>query len=195
MAEQQQIRNNRSPQQRQHGARPNPNRQFNNNRPRPQGPPREHREHSGHNNDGGDEKYEHPGMGARVQKRRPPTRAKTEQLKTIPSLEGETVRVITLGGVEEVGRNMFAVEYKDNIYVFDAGFQFVSETDAPGIDYTLPNTSYLEERRHKIKALIITHGHLDHIGGIPFLMDRLGNPPIYTRNLTGIMIQKRMELK
>ena len=197
MTDQQQDRNNRTPQQRQHGARPNPHRQYNNNRTRTQGSPREQREHRESQEfpqsyGGGDDKFEHPGIGSRVQKRRPPTRARIEHNKTIPPIEGETVRLITLGGVEEVGRNMFAVEYKDNIYVFDAGFQFVSETDAPGIDYTLPNTSYLEERRHKIKALIITHGHLDHIGGIPFLMDRLGNPPIYTRNLTGIMIQKRM---
>ena len=112
--------------------------------------------------------------------------------KDVPPIQGEAVRVITLGGVEEVGRNMFAVEYKDNIWVFDVGFQFLTEGDAPGIDYSLPNTEYLEKHRHKIKGIIITHGHLDHIGGIPFLMDRLGNPPIYTRNLTAIMIKKRM---
>ncbi len=135
----------------------------------------------------------HPAAGGKVQKRRPfrPSKKHVDR-RPVPKIEGETVRVIPLGGVEEVGRNMFAVEYKENIWIFDAGFQFVSESDAPGVDYTLPNITYLEERKHKIKGLIITHGHLDHIGGIPFLMGRLGNPTIYTRNLTAIMIKKRM---
>jgi len=103
------------------------------------------------------------------------------------------IRIVPLGGVEEVGRNMTVVETKDDLFVIDAGFQFVSEGDAPGIDYVLPNTTYLEERKDKIRALIITHGHLDHIGGIPFIIDRIGNPPLYTRELTSIMIKKRQE--
>jgi ribonuclease J len=57
----------------------------------------------------------------------------------------------------------------------------------------LPNVSYLAENKHKIKAAIITHGHLDHIGGIPFLMPKIGNPPIYTQELTALLIKKRME--
>jgi ribonuclease J len=109
--------------------------------------------------------------------------------KFIPS-PGENIRIITLGGVEEIGRNMTAIEYKDDIIVIDAGFMF-KEEETPGIDYILPNTKYLEERKDKIRALIITHGHLDHIGGLPYIIDRIGNPPIYTRNLTSIMIQKR----
>ena len=60
-----------------------------------------------------------------------------------------------------------------------AGFKF-KEGDTPGIDYILPNTKYLEERKSKIRGIIITHGHLDHIGGIPYIMDRIGNPPLYT---------------
>jgi ribonuclease J len=111
----------------------------------------------------------------------------------IPPPDEDTVRVIPLGGVEEVGRNMTIVETKDDIFVIDAGFQFVSEGDTPGIDYILPNTTYLEERKDKIRGIIITHGHLDHIGGIPYIVDRIGNPPIYTRYLTSIMIQKRQE--
>ncbi len=113
----------------------------------------------------------------------------------IPPLQDEdTVRVIPVGGVEEVGKNMTIVETKDDIIIFDAGFQFVSdENDAPGINYILPNTQYLEENKHKIRGLVITHGHLDHIGGIPFLIDRIGNPPIYTRYLTSLMVLKRQE--
>jgi len=105
---------------------------------------------------------------------------------------GDKVRIIPLGGVEEVGKNMIAVEYKDDILIFDVGFQFEEET-TPGIDYILPNTRYLEERKDKIRGVIITHGHLDHIGGIPYILPRIGNPTIYTRQLTSFMILKRQE--
>lgn len=111
----------------------------------------------------------------------------------IPPLDKEGVRIVPLGGVEEVGRNMTVVETLDDLFVIDAGFQFMGEGDAPGIDYVLPNTTYLEERKSKIRALIITHGHLDHIGGIPYVLERMGNPRIYTRYLTSIMIKKRQE--
>jgi ribonuclease J len=109
-------------------------------------------------------------------------------------LDDNTVRVIPVSGVEEIGRNMIIVETKDDMVVIDAGFQFVSEeSNAPGINYILPNTQYIEERKHKLRALIVTHGHLDHIGGIPFIMERIGNPPIYTQYLTSLMILKRQE--
>ncbi len=105
------------------------------------------------------------------------------------------VRIIPLGGVEEVGRNMTAIEVgaTGDILVFDAGFQFVSEDTSPGVDYILPNTKYLEKNASRVKGVIITHGHLDHIGGIPFTLPRFGTPPIYTQNLTSIMIQRRQE--
>ncbi|MES2225880.1 MAG: ribonuclease J [Patescibacteria group bacterium] len=103
------------------------------------------------------------------------------------------VRIVPLGGVEEVGRNMVALEVGNDIFIFDVGFQFVSEETTPGVDYMLPNTAYLEHNKDRVRAAIITHGHLDHIGGIPFLMNRFGNPPIYTQNLTAVMIAKRQE--
>ncbi|OGG86202.1 hypothetical protein A2392_01945 [Candidatus Kaiserbacteria bacterium RIFOXYB1_FULL_46_14] len=109
-------------------------------------------------------------------------------------LDDDTVRVIPMSGVEEIGRNMTIVETKDDIIIFDIGFQFVTEeSNAPGINYILPNTQYVEERKHKIRALVVTHGHLDHIGGIPFVMERIGNPPVYTQYLTSLMIKKRQE--
>ncbi len=110
----------------------------------------------------------------------------------VPPLEDGVVRVIPLGGVEEIGKNMTVIEYKDTIIVVDAGIQFKEES-TPGIDFILPNTRYLEENRHKIKALVITHGHLDHIGAVPYLMEKMGNPPLYSRNLTTLMIRKRQE--
>lgn len=103
------------------------------------------------------------------------------------------VRVVPLGGVEEVGRNMVAFEVENDIYVSDVGFQFVSEDGSPGVDYVLPNTKYLERNADRVRGVFITHGHLDHIGGIPFLMSRFGNPPIYAQNLTNTMIAKRQE--
>jgi len=107
--------------------------------------------------------------------------------------QGNTVRIVPLGGVEEVGRNMTAVEANGDIIVFDAGFQFVSEDGSPGVDYILPNTKYLEKNQARVRGVIITHGHLDHIGGIPFVLPRFGNPPIYTQALTAAMIAKRQE--
>lgn len=118
-----------------------------------------------------------------------------EKSVVIPPLTDEdTVRIITVAGCEEIGRNMNIIETKDDIIVIDAGFQFVSEdSNAPGVNYILPNTQYLEERKDKIRAMIVTHGHLDHIGGIPFILERIGNPPIYTQYLTSLMILKRQD--
>ena len=125
-------------------------------------------------------------------KKIPRVNINTEKLHKIPDLKKGDVRIITLGGVEEIGKNMTAVEYGNDIVIIDSGFQF-KEEDTPGIDFILPNTKYLEERKHKIKALLITHGHLDHIGAIPYVMDKIGNPPIYTREFGTMMIMKRQE--
>jgi len=118
------------------------------------------------------------------------TESKKKSTKTIPPPLGDSIRIIPLGGVEEIGRNMTVIEYKNDIVVIDAGLQF-SEDDTPGIDFILPNTKYLEERKEKIRAVLVTHGHLDHIGAVPYIMERIGNPPLYTRKLTALMIEKR----
>lgn len=112
--------------------------------------------------------------------------------ENIAPVAPDVVRIIPLGGVEEIGRNMVAVETERDIFIIDAGFQF-SEPETPGIDYILPNTSYLEERRDKIRGILITHGHLDHVGAIPYIIERIGNPTIYTRRLTAEIIKKRQE--
>lgn len=108
----------------------------------------------------------------------------------IPDVAPGVIRVIPLGGVEEIGKNMTAIEIGNDIIVIDAGMYFSNES-TPGIDYVIPNTRYLEERKDKIRALIITHGHLDHIGGVPLVLSRIGNPPVYSRNLTVLMLKKR----
>lgn len=112
--------------------------------------------------------------------------------KPIPPLAPGDIRIITLGGVEEIGKNMTAIEYEGDIIVIDAGLEFAGD-EAPGVDYIIPDISYLEKNKERIRAVLISHGHLDHIGGIPFVMNRIGNPPIYTRNLTSLMIKKRHE--
>lgn len=114
------------------------------------------------------------------------------ELAHIPPLAEDSIRIINLGGVEEIGRNMSCIEYKDSIIVVDCGFQF-SESTTPGIECILPNTRYLEENKHKIKGMLITHGHLDHIGAIPYILPRIGNPKIYSRQFTALMIKKRHE--
>jgi len=81
----------------------------------------------------------------------------------------KTLRIIPLGGVEEVGKNCTAFEYDNNIIVVDLGFDFPGP-DLPGIDYILPDISYLKENKDKIKGVVITHGHLDHVGAIPYYL-------------------------
>lgn len=109
----------------------------------------------------------------------------------IPSV-GNNIRIVPVGGVEEVGKNMLAIEIGQDIIIVDAGLQFKDDT-TPGIDYLIPNTKYLEERKDKIRGIFITHGHLDHIGAIPFVLEKLGNPPVYSRQFGALMILKKME--
>lgn len=106
--------------------------------------------------------------------------------------EEEVVKFCALGGLEEVGRNMMFFEYDNEIIVIDVGFQF-PEDDTPGIDFIIPNVSYLEAKKENIKAVILTHAHYDHIGAIPYLIGKIGNPPIYTTALTKEIIVKRQE--
>ena len=110
----------------------------------------------------------------------------------LPPLAPGNIRIVPLGGVEEIGRNMMAIEYSNDIIVVDCGIQF-TDAETPGVDYILPNVKYLEERKGNIRAMVITHGHLDHIGGIPYIMNRIGNPPIYTREFGALLIKKRQE--
>ncbi len=102
------------------------------------------------------------------------------------------LRFIPMGGLEEVGKNMTAIEYGNDIIVIDAGLMFPNE-DMPGIDYVIPDISYLAENKDKIRGLIITHGHLDHTGAIPYLYDKLGSPQIYSAPMTNGLIKKRLE--
>ncbi len=117
---------------------------------------------------------------------------KSKIIKSNKPASEAVVRFAALGGLEEIGRNMLFLEYKDEIIVVDAGLQFPEE-ETPGIDFIIPNVSYLESKKRNIKALIITHAHYDHIGALPYILDKLGNPPIYTTQLSKGIINRRQE--
>ncbi len=115
-------------------------------------------------------------------------------------MKKENLRIIPLGGCEEVGRNMTVFEYDDgssasrgqDIVILDMGIQFPEE-DMPGINYVIPDTSYLKGKEKNIKGIIFSHGHMDHIGAAPLLLEKLGNPPVIGRPFTLEMIKYRQE--
>jgi len=102
------------------------------------------------------------------------------------------LKIIHFGGLGEVGRNMSAVQYDDEIILIDAGVRFPRE-DMPGIDFIIPNAGYLDDKKHMVKAMFFTHGHMDHIGALPFMRDRIGDPDIYAAPLTKAILIKRQD--
>ena len=101
------------------------------------------------------------------------------------------VKITFLGGVGEIGKNMTAIEYNDEIIVIDAGLTFPGE-ELPGVDIVIPDISYLLANRDKVKAIILTHGHEDHIGALPFVLNDL-NVPIYGSRLTLALVENKMK--
>ncbi len=104
----------------------------------------------------------------------------------------ENLKIIPLGGLGEIGRNMTVFEYGRKILIADMGFRFPGE-DMPGIDYILPNIDCLRSRARDILGVIITHGHYDHIGAIPYFLKQLGNPRFYAGGFARGIILKRQE--
>ena len=100
------------------------------------------------------------------------------------------LRIIPLGGLGEIGKNMMAVEYGDDIVVIDCGVQFPDE-DMPGVDLIIPDVSYLVERADRVKAILITHGHEDHIGALPFILPQI-NVPVYAPRLAHGLISVKL---
>lgn len=103
----------------------------------------------------------------------------------------EKLRIVPLGGLEQIGMNMTAFEYGDSIVVVDCGLAF-PEDDMLGIDFVIPDVTYLVENYSKVKGFVITHGHEDHIGAIPYVFKRL-NVPLYATRLTMSLIEKKLE--
>ena len=106
------------------------------------------------------------------------------------SKKDEVLKVIPLGGLGEIGRNMTVLEYDGRIIVIDMGLGF-PELDMPGIDFTIPNTKYLQNNKSKILGIFFTHGHYDHIGAVPYAISKIGNPPLFASPLTAAIIKKR----
>ncbi len=107
-----------------------------------------------------------------------------------PAPSGDKLRVVVLGGLEEVGRNCTLLEYKNDIILIDMGLQFPDE-DMPGVDYIIPNMSYLKGKEKNVRGVIITHGHYDHIGAIPHTIPYIGNPPIFALPMSAGIIKRR----
>lgn len=138
----------------------------------------------------------------RMAGRRPiPTRMDTQlshestaksRAKGTPSIVENKLRIIPLGGQEEVGRNMTVFEYGQDIVIVDMGVQFPEE-DMPGIDYIIPNANYLKGKEKRIRGVVFTHGHLDHIGAAPILLKELGYPTVIGRELTLALVKRKME--
>ncbi len=124
-------------------------------------------------------------------KGRPQSRQRS-RTQTIKAPNGDKLRIIVLGGLEEVGRNCTLIEYKNDIVIIDMGLEFPEE-NMPGVDYIIPNMSYLKGKEKNIRGVIITHGHYDHIGAIPHTVPNIGNPPIYALPVSAAIIKRRQE--
>ena len=117
----------------------------------------------------------------------------TREVIKVPPLKDGDIRVLCFSGASELGRNMYGIEYKDSIIIIDCGILF-AESTTPGIDFLLPNTQYLQQNRHKVKAMIITQGSLSYLGALPFIHSGIGSPPVYARPVTKKIIEFRQKL-
>ena len=118
--------------------------------------------------------------------------ALTQELSLPPRMDKEAVRIVALGGLGEVGRNMTVFEYHGKLLIVDCGVLFPEE-DQPGVDLILPDFSYLDDRLDDIIGLVLTHGHEDHIGAVPYLLRRKGDIPILGSQLTIALIEAKLK--
>ncbi len=123
----------------------------------------------------------------------PTKRIQNPKERTV-SRKKKPVKVVFLGGVGEIGKNMTAIEYGNDIIVIDAGLTFPNNEDMPGIDSVVPDITYLVQNKDKICGVLLTHGHEDHIGGLPYLMKELdADTPIYGTRLTLMLSDNKLQ--
>src|SRR5215471_10510400 len=108
------------------------------------------------------------------------------------TLTTENVRLIPLGGLGEVGKNMMVVEYGNDIIIIDAGLMFPDD-EMLGVDLVIPDTNYLNDKTDRIRGILITHGHEDHVGSLPYVLPMLDFPPVYATRLTQGLIQVKLK--
>jgi ribonuclease J len=117
-----------------------------------------------------------------------------EKQKTVTVKKQKSVKILFLGGVGEIGKNMTAFEYGNDIMILDAGLTFPNTEDMPGIDSVVPDVTYLAQNKDKIRGVFLTHGHEDHIGGLPYLMKEINaNTPIYATKLTLMLADNKLQ--
>ncbi|GHO44109.1 ribonuclease J [Ktedonospora formicarum] len=102
------------------------------------------------------------------------------------------IRIVPLGGLGEVGKNMMVVEYNDDILIVDVGVMFPDD-EMFGVDLVIPDASYLADKKHRIRGILITHGHEDHVGGLPYILPMLNFPPLFATRLTQGLIQVKLK--
>ncbi len=119
---------------------------------------------------------------------------KRQKPNVATSKKKKGVKVLFLGGVGEIGKNMTAIEYGNDIIIVDAGLTFPNGEDMPGVDSVVPDVTYLVENKKKIRGVLLTHGHEDHIGGVPYLMKEiLPDTPIYGTRLTLMLADNKLQ--
>ena len=123
----------------------------------------------------------------------PPRTSEKPQGKVKKNNQGK-LKVFLLGGLGEIGKNMTVLEYENDMIVIDAGLAFPDE-DMPGVDLVIPDTTYLENNVHKIRGILLTHGHEDHIGALPYVLQKMDVPVYATRMTVGILSYKIREAK
>ena len=122
------------------------------------------------------------------------TKKKEETSKKRITKKKSCVKILFLGGVGEIGKNMTAIEYGNDIIIVDAGLTFPNNEDMPGVDSVVPDITYLAQNRDKIRGVLLTHGHEDHIGGVPYLMKELRpDTPIYATKLTLMLTDNKLQ--